>query len=186
MSHPAHPATVHFPITTTFLTGALDAIYFASTYAPTATAVASACTFSVSEVIRCTDIFKVKTFDLQIQPSLFPTLSYYTTILTLLFSAPAVATGAQQLMPVIQRDGFSSKKAKVGALHAVINDITVVGALYNWWTRRSNPGLVPSNENILISTVLAVPATLFAAYLGGSLVYIYGMGFQNRNVKKTQ
>ncbi|KAH7093318.1 hypothetical protein FB567DRAFT_172403 [Paraphoma chrysanthemicola] len=170
MSHPAHPATVHFPITTTFLTGALDAVYFASTYAPTATAVASA----------------FKTFDIQIQPSLFPTLSYYTTILTLLFSAPAVATGVQQLMPTIQRDGFSSKKAKVGALHAVLNDITVVGALYNWWSRRSNPGLVPSNENILISTVLAVPTVLFAAYLGGSLVYIHGMGFQNRSVKKKQ
>jgi hypothetical protein len=37
-----------------------------------------------------------------------------------------------------------------------------------------------------VSTLLAVPSTLFAAYLGGSLVYIYGMGFQNRNVKKTQ
>lgn len=113
-------------------------------------------------------------------------LSYYTTILTLLFSAPAVASGAQQLMPVIKRDGFSSKKAKVGVAHALINDITTVGALYNWWSRRSIAGFMPSNENVLVSTVLAVPATLFAAYLGGSLVYVYGMGFGNRGVKKTQ
>ncbi|KAF2036446.1 hypothetical protein EK21DRAFT_83417 [Setomelanomma holmii] len=170
MSHPAHPATVHFPITTTVLTGALDAVYFASTYAPSATAVASA----------------FKTFDIQLSPSLFPTLSYYTTILTLLFSAPAVATGVQQLMPVIQRDGFSSKKAKVGALHAIINDVAVFGAAYNWWSRRSNPGMVPSNENILISVLFALPATLYAAYLGGTLVYVHGMGFSSRSAKKTQ
>lgn len=120
---------------------------------------------------------------------MFPVLSYYTTILTLLFSAPAVATGALQLMPVIQRDGFSSKKAKVGVAHAIINDITVVGALYNWWSRRGNAGFIPSNQNVLVSTILAVPSTLFAAYLGGSLVYIYGMGFHNRSnntVKKAQ
>jgi uncharacterized membrane protein len=131
---------------------------------------------------RCT----VKTLGIAIQPSMFPVLSYYTTILTLLFSAPAVVTGAQQLMPVIQRDGFSSKKAKVGVMHALINDLTVVGALYNWWSRRSNPGFTPDATNILISTVVALPATLYAAYLGGSLVYIHGMGFQNRNVKKSQ
>jgi len=145
-------------------------VYFLSTYAPTATAVASS----------------FKTFGIALSPSMFPVLSYYTTILTLLFSAPAVATGAQQLMPVIQRDGFSSKKAKVGVAHALINDIAAFGALYNWWSRRSNAGFIPSNENIIVSTLLAVPATIFAAYLGGSLVYIHGMGFQNRSVKKTQ
>jgi hypothetical protein len=120
---------------------------------------------------------------------MFPVLSYYTTILTIFFSAPAIVTGAQQLMPVIQRDGFSSKKAQIGVLHAVINDVSVVGALYNWWTRRGTPGFTPGGDNILISTVLALPATFFAAYLGGSLVYIYGMGFGNRQVntpKKAQ
>jgi uncharacterized membrane protein len=110
---------------------------------------------------------------------MFPVLSYYSTILTLLFTAPAVATGVQQLMPVIQRDGFSSKKAKVGVLHAAINDLAAIGALYNWWTRRDTPGF-------LISTVVALPMTMYAAYLGGSLVYIHGLGFQNRSVKKSQ
>ena len=114
---------------------------------------------------------------------MFPVLSYYTTILTLLFSAPAVATGAYELMPVIKRDGFSSKKAKVGILHALINDVTVVGALYNWWSRRSTPAFTPSNENVLVSTLLAVPATFFAAYLGGSLVYQFGMGFRGSSAK---
>ncbi|CAO2655560.1 Nn.00g043630.m01.CDS01 [Neocucurbitaria sp. VM-36] len=167
MSHPTHPATVHFPITTTLLTGGLDAVYFLSTYAPTSSVVASA----------------FKTLDIAIQPNLFPLLSYYTTILTLLFSAPAVATGAYELMPLIKRDGLSSKKAQTGILHAAINDITVFGALYNWWSRRSAPAFIPSNENVLVSTVLAVPATFFAAYLGGSLVYQYGMGFRGSSAK---
>jgi uncharacterized membrane protein len=117
---------------------------------------------------------------------MFPVLSYYSTILTLLFTAPAVATGVQQLMPVIQRDGFSSKKAKVGVVHAAINDLAAIGALYNWWTRRDTPGFTPDVTNILISTVVALPMTMYAAYLGGSLVYIHGLGFQNRSVKKSQ
>ncbi|KAH6881292.1 hypothetical protein BKA58DRAFT_362 [Alternaria rosae] len=167
MSHPTHPATVHFPITTTFLTGALDAVYFLSKYAPTSSAVAS--TF--------------KTFDIAINPSIFPLLSYYTTLLTLLFSAPAVATGMYEFIPLVKRDGLKSKKAQVGALHAVINDVTVLGAAFNWWTRRSNPGMVPSDTNILISSVIALPATMFAAYLGGSLVYVYGMGFRGGQAK---
>ncbi|KAI4617226.1 uncharacterized protein J4E87_008466 [Alternaria ethzedia] len=167
MSHPTHPATVHFPITTTFLTGALDAVYFLSKYAPTAGAVAS--TF--------------KTLDIAINPSIFPLLSYYTTLLTLLFSAPAVATGMYEFIPLVKRDGLKSKKAQVGALHAVINDVTVLGAAFNWWTRRSNPGMVPSDTNILVSSVIALPATMFAAYLGGSLVYVYGMGFRGGQAK---
>lgn len=38
-----HPATVHFPISFTFLTGGLDALYFASTFPATAGIVASTC-----------------------------------------------------------------------------------------------------------------------------------------------
>jgi uncharacterized membrane protein len=183
---PAHPAAVHFPITTTVLTGGLDAVYFLSTYGPTASTVASTCELFETLHSYPTDLGAVKTLGIALEPQMFPLLSYYTTILTLLFTAPAVATGAQQLMPVIQRDGFSSKKAKLGVLHAVINDVAALGALYNWWSRRSSPVFVPDATNILISTLLAVPATLYAAHLGGSLVYNHGMGFQNRSVKKTQ
>ena len=43
--------------------------------------------------------------------------------------------------------------------------------------------MVPSNTNILISSVVALPATMFAAYLGGSLVYVYGMGFRGGQAK---
>jgi uncharacterized membrane protein len=113
-------------------------------------------------------------------------LSYYSTILTLLFTLPAVATGAWEFSPVIQRDGFSSKKAKVGITHALINDVAAFATAYNWWTRSQQVGFTPSGTNVLLSTLLSVPTTLYAAYLGGSLVYELGMGLSSGRTKKTQ
>ncbi|KAF5845846.1 hypothetical protein GGP41_009653 [Bipolaris sorokiniana] len=152
MSLPAHPAFVHFPITTTLLTGGLDAFYFFYKYPATSSTVASIC-------------------------------NYYLTILTIAFSVPAVMTGASQLMPLIKRDGLNSRKAKIAIAHAAINDVTVVAAALNWWTRRSRPMFEPTSTNILASCVLALPATLFAAHLGGKLVYNYGMGFTGAQAK---
>jgi hypothetical protein len=60
MSHPAHPATVHFPITTTLLTAGLDAVYFASTFGPTASIVASTCTSISHFSAYLTDRFQSK------------------------------------------------------------------------------------------------------------------------------
>lgn len=118
---------------------------------------------------------------------MFPVLSYYTNILTILFSIPAVASGVPQLLPVLKRDGISSKKAQVGILHAAVNDLALFGAVYNWWTRREVPGFTPSGMNIFVSSIMAAPGTLFAAYLGGHLVYVYGMGFsRSSNAKKAQ
>jgi hypothetical protein len=125
-----------------------------------------------------------KTLDIAIPTSLLPTLSYYSTIFTLLSAVPAVISGALELQPVIARDGFGSKKAQAGVLHALVNDLT-----YNWWVRRTTTGFVPSTTNVVISAALAVPASFFAAYLGGQLVYQYGMGVgrgSSSNAKKAQ
>jgi uncharacterized membrane protein len=119
--------------------------------------------------------YPVKTLDIQIPATMLPTLSYYATILTIITAVPAVITGAMELSPVIQRDGFSSQKAQTGVLHAVINDITIFGAVYNWWSRRNENAFTPSTTNVALSTGL-VPVSIVAAYLGGSLIYKYGMG----------
>lgn len=111
-------------------------------------------------------------------PELFPLFSYYTTILTILFAVPAVMTGAAELMPLIKRDGLGSRKAKIAIAHAMINDMTVLAAVFNWWTRRTTPMFMPTTTNILVSSMFALPATMFAAHLGGSLVYNYGMGLR--------
>lgn len=42
-SHPSHPAFVHFPITFTAITGALDSVYWASRIPATAGLVNSVC-----------------------------------------------------------------------------------------------------------------------------------------------
>jgi uncharacterized membrane protein len=117
----------------------------------------------------------VKTFDIQIPLTLLPTLSYYSTILTIVTAIPAVVTGGMEFMPVIQRDGFSSQKAQTGVLHALLNDITVFGAIFNWWSRRNENAFTPSTTNVAISAG-AIPLSIGAAYLGGSLIYKYGMG----------
>ena len=111
-------------------------------------------------------------------------LSYYSTILTILTTLPAVVTGVVQLAPVIQRDGFQSKKAKVGAVHALLNDIALFGTIYNWWTRSQQIGFTPSTTNVLVSSALALPITMYSAYLGGSLVYEYGMGFSRATLRR--
>ncbi|KAF2643618.1 hypothetical protein P280DRAFT_478367 [Massarina eburnea CBS 473.64] len=159
MSHPKHPATVHFPITFTVVTGVLDALYLASITPSTSSAVASA----------------FKSLNLQIPIALLPTLSYYTTILTLITAVPAIITGALEFMPVVQRDGLSSKKAQAGVLHALINDITLFGAAYNWWSRSGTTGFLPTTTNAAVSAAV-VPAVFGAAFLGGQLVFHYGMG----------
>ncbi|KAH6633251.1 hypothetical protein C7974DRAFT_375358 [Boeremia exigua] len=170
-SHPMHPAVVHFPISFTAITGALDGIYWLSKIPATAGLVNS--------------VFK--SFDKSVQPNVFPVLSYYSTIITILTTLPAIATGVVQLAPVIQRDGFQSKKAKIGAVHALLNDVALFGTIYNWWTRSQQAGFTPSTTNVLVSVALALPLTMYSGYLGGSLVYEYGMGFSRSSpVKKAQ
>ncbi|PSN73457.1 hypothetical protein BS50DRAFT_568992 [Corynespora cassiicola Philippines] len=150
---------VHVPFAFMFLSAALDVLYYASITPATSSTVLSA----------------LKAVEFQLDPAALPVLSHYITILTLAFSVPAIVTGAMELAPVIKRDGFSSKKAQIGVVHALVNEVTVFGTAYNYWTRRSNIGFAPSPTNVLVSAV-AHPASVFAAYLGAKLVYQYGMG----------
>lgn len=167
--HPKHPATVHFPVTFNILTGALDGLYTLMINPTTGVLVSSV----------------LAKLDTPIAPSSIRYASYYTTILTMVTAVPATVTGGIELMPLIKRDGFTSRKAKTALAHAFLNDLVFFGAMYNWWTRRDVPGFEPSTVNLAISSLFALPTGLFAAYLGGSLVYDYGMGIGRRNkVKK--
>ncbi|KAF2690336.1 hypothetical protein K458DRAFT_459498 [Lentithecium fluviatile CBS 122367] len=171
-SHPKHPATIHFPITFTMVTGVLDLLYLASITPATSQAVASA----------------FKTLDIQIPLTLLPTLSYYAMILTIITAVPAIITGALEFMPVVQRDGLGSKKAQTGVVHALVNDITVFGAAYTWWSRRNENGFTPSTTNVALSAAV-LPISMFAAYLGGSLIFKHGIGVgrgSDSKVKKSQ
>jgi len=166
-NHPLHPATVHFPITFITLTGLLDMFYAVASSPATAPFIQSA----------------LKSFDIHIYLSSIPLFSYYTTVLALITAIPAVVTGGIELMPLIQRDGLNSSKARTAVTHAMLNDLAVFALAYNWWTRRAMNDFAPSTANLAISAALALPASSFAAYLGGSLVYGYGMGVGRANAK---
>ncbi|CAI6314325.1 unnamed protein product [Periconia digitata] len=117
----------------------------------------------------------VKTLGVQLSPAALPALAYYSNILSIVTAVPAIASGIVQLAPVIQRDGFSSKKAQTGVMHALISDLTVFAAVYNWWSRRDTAGFLPSTTNAVVSAAV-VPTVFFAAFLGGQLTYQFGMG----------
>ncbi|KAF4636609.1 hypothetical protein G7Y89_g1472 [Cudoniella acicularis] len=157
---PIHPATVHFPITFITLAGLLDLLHGAAESPITSSFVASA----------------VKTIGLDFPLSVVPVLSFYATILALITIVPAILSGGSQLLPLIQRDGFGTAKARAALAHALLNDVATAMLGYNFWTRRTVVNYVPNTTNIALSGALALPLVLFAASLGGELVYTYGGG----------
>ena len=93
---------------------------------------------------------------------------------------PAIASGVQQMLTLqkFEADGKTMKpKFKLTLTHAATNYAYLGATAYSWYTRKDNVGLLPSDVNMAIST-LALPALLFAANLGGTLVYNHGMGIQ--------
>jgi len=81
-------------------------------------------------------------------------------------------------------DGTIKSKVKVLAAHAAINDIVVGLSAWVWWGRRQllkNAGekgieIMQNSSGAVVLSVLLGAAILFAANLGGSLVYDYGVG----------
>jgi len=78
-------------------------------------------------------------------------------------------TGQQVLEPVV----------KTTLTHATLNDIGVAVAVYNWLMERHRPfeDYRPYGHQILLSGA-ALGLTMYAAYLGGALVYEHGVGVQ--------
>ncbi|OCL14588.1 hypothetical protein AOQ84DRAFT_21549 [Glonium stellatum] len=165
--HPIHPATVHFPVTFIIVTGILDTFYAAASSPATAPLIQST----------------LKSLGVQFYTNSIPIFSYYTTLLALITGIPAIITGGLEVMPLIQRDGLNTPKARTAVVHAMLNDLSLFALAYNWWTRRAMNDFAPSTTNLMISGMLALPVSTYAAYLGGSLVYDYGMGVGRGSAK---
>lgn len=166
--HAVHPATVHFPIAFLGLSYTLDVGY---KYAPV--------------------IFK-SVPGLNLLPlATVPATSYFLLSIGLLTAVPAIATGVPELLGMIARQDLAKKlsnspnkldvlakmhpKLKIAFMHALINDIAILGSAYSWYLRRGVTGYVPSDAQALGSLACLI-GVFGSAALGGMLVYDYGVG----------
>ncbi|GAA5893269.1 hypothetical protein JCM8208_004393 [Rhodotorula glutinis] len=173
MSHPIHPATVHFPIGLLSISFALDALQLAPAFTSG---------LNYLKVLPPAAAVNV--------------VSHYTGAAGLLAAVPTVASGLAELYAMwtgqakskggkkslkdaVNKKDVSGEKLKVTLLHATLNDIVLGIAAYNWWVRRQDKDLLLPYTNALLSAA-AIPVFIYSAYLGGSLVYQYGVGVQRQ------
>jgi uncharacterized membrane protein len=106
----------------------------------------------------------------------FTTLfSYFLTLAALFTAVPAVLSGGQQAVGMISSRGLKARSVQTTLLHAVLMDVAIAGAAYNWYSRKDVTGFMSEKINLAISgaTLLAV---LYSSSLGGKLVYEHGIG----------
>lgn len=167
-SHPVHPATVHLPLTFLVAACGLDIaqhtfLSFPALAKPLLAIIGSASTAQVSPVIPLVHSMSQ--------------LSYLATLAFIITSMPALSTGIFELLALIQARGLEDRVTKVALIHAGLNDVALVGMIYNWLSRRNREAVLSKGSNVLVSASLLLGG-LYAAYLGGSLVYSHGVGVQ--------
>ncbi|KAF1351970.1 hypothetical protein BDV97DRAFT_348514 [Delphinella strobiligena] len=170
LDHPVHPATVHWPLTFLTTSYGLDVLVASWGYLPASV---------TSSLPTATELSRI---------------SYYALSLGILTSLPAISSGVAQALKMVKAqgikapDGSIKPKVKVLAAHAVVNDVVVAVSTYLWWQRRQANSArlllegkdplayeLPSGGQAVVAALLGA-VLLFAANLGGSLVYDYGMG----------
>lgn len=125
--------------------------------------------------------------------------SYFTNTLGVAMAIPATLTGAVELMAMIKRQDLLNKlqksgdktnaakrmhvKIKIGFAHALLSDVGVFAAGFNWWTRRSTTSNAPTDVNIVVSSI-CLPLLMLSASLGGVLVYDYGVGVRRQGATR--
>ncbi|KAH8758085.1 hypothetical protein BGZ57DRAFT_527717 [Hyaloscypha finlandica] len=164
-SHPIHPATVHFPLAFLTLANVLNLLYGIVLYFP-------------SNPFFSRDRENLSTLSI---------LGYASNVLGIITSIPAVLTGGAELYAMIQGNGLyqtSEKgekvlvpKVKIALLHAGLNDLVVAGAVFNWLQERNVADFRPAGYQVVMSAIL-MAVQMYAAYLGGELIYAHGVGVQ--------
>ncbi len=59
-----------------------------------------------------------------------------------------------ELLALIQARGLDDRAVKIGLIHAGLNDVALVGMIYNWFTRRKREAVLSTTDNVLISASL--------------------------------
>ncbi|KAF2403779.1 hypothetical protein EJ06DRAFT_579719 [Trichodelitschia bisporula] len=179
-SHPAHPATVHYPLAFFTASYGLDIVYGLATHPATKSLTNSVVNFAP----HLLDAAK---------------FSHYANVLGLLTAFPAIATGGAELLAMIRGQDLANKfkksddktktaakmhpKMKMAFAHAVLNDAVFLVSAYNWWTRRSVPYYIPGTANVWLSA-LAMGMLMASGYLGGQMVYRHGVGVERQGTAK--
>jgi uncharacterized membrane protein len=126
------------------------------------------------------------------EPTELTIISYYALSAGLLSGVAAVFTGvvsASRMMAkqsgILEADKKTVKpKFKTLFAHAALNDLALLAGAGYWWVRRQSGGPVYVPETPLLGLGGAVVAIqLFAASLGGTLVYGYGAGIGSARPK---
>jgi uncharacterized membrane protein len=167
-----HPATVHLPIAFLLTTSALDLVAWMGLRSPSLLTPLMKLTTNSSSPNHLDIIALINYLSL---------FSYASNIAAIIASLPTLSSGLAEGYAMIQANGLDlqNPKVKVMVIHALLNDIAVAGAIYNWWSKSKVDGYVVSDTNTLISSVL-LGGVIYSAYLGGSLVYKYGVGVQRQ------
>lgn len=119
-------------------------------------------------------------------------ISYYALSAGLLSGVVAVLTGVVSAGRMVTKQGSileadkKTVKPKFKTLfaHAALNDLALLTGAGYWWVRRQSGGPVYVPQTRLLGLGGAVVAIqLFAASLGGTLVYGYGAGIGSARSK---
>ncbi|KAK9900223.1 hypothetical protein P389DRAFT_187284 [Cystobasidium minutum MCA 4210] len=183
MTHPIHPATVHFPIglwTASFGLNVLN--HFTPGVFP------SSATSTGGLLARFVP-----------PASSVPMMAHYLNGAGLLFSTVTIATGVSELMGMWRgqaekkggymnalKDAYTSdendiaaNKLKTTITHATLNDAVFGLAAYNFYKQATLPNFaLPAGAAWMSAAVM--PLFFYSAYLGGKLVYEYGVGVQRQ------
>ncbi|KAK2623525.1 hypothetical protein QTJ16_007079 [Diplocarpon rosae] len=167
-SHPLHPATVHLPIAFLLLASLLDMLAFTTLCSPL---------FVIHLTNALGPLFPTATpAAVTYHLSLF---SYASTVLGTLTAFPAITSGVVELYTMVSARGLdlADPVVKTTLIHAGVNDVAVLGAVYNVVSKWKHVAFAPEAGNFLVSSgVLA--GIGYAAFLGGGLVYEHGVGVQ--------
>lgn len=101
---------------------------------------------------------------------LYATISYSCMLIGWIAALIAVASGLVELR-------FVPKQTKLRTLsltHMILNIVVVVCYAVNIWLRRSDPEIV-SRASVFLS-IISISILSFSGYIGGLMVYRYGMG----------
>lgn len=162
-SHPLHPSSVHFPIAFLLAGSGLTLAGFTALRVPGLAAPFTKL-LSMTRHEVATSMCKV---------------GHISNVAGLVSSFVALNSGIWEGYNIYRNRGLNLSDPVVTTTiyHAALNDIAIVASAFNWWSLRNNVSFIPTPTNAAVSAFIFAGVGL-SGYLGGTLVYKYGIGVQ--------